>query len=185
MRNSKLIAFLMAMILCVLSVSAAFAKVPELDENEGDALAKIVCNLLKGEGYKADLNEDIRSVDFRYGDKEYIISLTNIDGDQFGAEITPKGVVRYLTSYSSWGGEVQDTSKLDKKTRKKIEKKVESFLKKANPSLLKKIGELKVTEYTKDGKTAYVEIKDSNKKVRFTLKIKNNVKILTYSEIRK
>ena len=51
--------------------------------------------------------------------------------------------------------------------------------------ILEIIGELKFTEYTKDGKNAYVEIKDSNKKVRFTLKIKNNVKILTYSEIRK
>ena len=46
MRKSKWLVFLIAVILCVVSVSAAFAKVPPLEEDEADAMEQMVCKLL-------------------------------------------------------------------------------------------------------------------------------------------
>ena len=76
--------------------------------------------------------------------------------------------------------------KLDKKTMKRVEKKVNSFLKKVNSSLRKKIGKLKVERVVKNGKTTFAEIRDSKKKVHFTLKItSSSVKVLAYNEMKK
>ena len=98
MRKSKLFVFLMAVMLCVVSVSAAFAKVPPLDEDETDAMEQMVCKLLQDEGYKTDYWKDIRSIDIRYTDKYYHMSIETIKGKLFSADITTKGVVKYLAS---------------------------------------------------------------------------------------
>ena len=158
MRTKKLIAFLLAVVLCVACVSAALAKPRELEPDESDAMEKRVCDILRGEGYNIDLFKNVSRVDIRY----------TSDGN-YGYEGTP-----------------MEKPKLDKKTMKRVEKKVNSFLKKVNSSLRKKIGKLKVERVVKNGKTTFAEIRDSKKKVHFTLKItSSSVKVLAYNEMKK
>ena len=182
MRKSKLFVFLMAVMLCVVSVSAAFAKVPPLDEDETDAMEQMVCKLLQNEGYKTDYRKDIRSIDIRYTDKYYHMSIETKKGKLFSADITAKGVLKYLASGTGPEGSPVDNPQMDEDSMKKISDKVTSFLDEVNPSLLKKIGTLKVKKSLTDEKTVYVEVVDSKKKVYFELKIEPTVQLLCYNQ---
>jgi len=184
MRKSKLLVFLMAVILCVVSVTAAFAKVPPLDEDETDAMEQMVCELLQKEGYKTDYWKDVRSIDIHYAEDYYHMHIETRNGSHYGADINTKGVIQYLVSYSGIGGRVIENPDLDKNTMKKINDKVNSYLKEVNPSLARRIGKLKVRESMTDGDTVYVEVVDSKKKVYFELKIEPTVQIICYSQMK-
>ena len=82
MRKSKWLVFLMAVILCMVSVSAAFAKVPPLEEDETDAMEQRICELLQNEGYKTDYWKDVRSINIRYMDDYYHITLETKEMEQ-------------------------------------------------------------------------------------------------------
>ena len=98
MRKSKWLVFLMAVILYVVSVTAAFAKVPPMEEDEADAMEQMVCKLLQNEGYQTDYWKDISRIDITYMDKYYHLSIETTKGNLYGADVTPKGVVRSLAS---------------------------------------------------------------------------------------
>ena len=182
MRKSKWLVFLMAVILCVVSVSAAFAKVPPLEEDEADAMEQMVCKLLQNEGYKTDYWKDISRIDITYMDKYYHLSIETTKGNLYGADVTAKGVVRSLASHAGTEGTPKKNPKLDEDTMKKIQDKVDSFLTEVNPDLLKKLGKLKVQKSLTDGDTVYVEVVDSKKKVFFSLKIEPTVQLVSYTQ---
>ena len=185
MRKSKWLVFLMAVILCMVSVSAAFAKVPPLEEDETDAMEQRICELLQNEGYKTDYWKDVRSINIRYMDDYYHITLETKKGKNYGADVSPKGTVLSLASNAGTEGSPEENPKLDKDTMKKIQDKVDSFLKEVNPDLLEKIGKLKVQKSLTDGDTVYVEVVDSNKKVFFELKIEPTVQLVVYTQRKK
>ena len=185
MRKTRIVAFLLAVMLCLVCVSAAMAKARELSPDESDALEKKVCRLLQDEGYKTDFGKDLRSVSIYYLEDGYQMLLTTVRGEKFAAEITEKGVVTFIGKNGSRSGTPDEHPKPDKKTMKKIEKKVNSFLKKVNPSLRKKIGKLKVTYLLKKGKKTWVEVTDSKHRVFFDMQITPSVRIWSYSQLQK
>ena len=54
MRNSKLVAFLLALVLCVVSVAAALADFNDVSEEWIVAMEKKACTILKNEGNNID-----------------------------------------------------------------------------------------------------------------------------------
>ena len=186
MRTKKLIAFLLAVILCVACVSAALAKPRELEPDESDAMEKRVCDILRGEGYNIDLFKNVSRVDIRYTSDGYDFSIETTDGKYYHAKFRGTKTITAIGGNYGYEGTPMEKPKLDKKTMKRVEKKVNSFLKKVNSSLRKKIGKLKVERVVKNGKTTFAEIRDSKKKVHFTLKItSSSVKVLAYNEMKK
>lgn len=186
MRTKKLIAFLLAVILCAACVSAALAKPRELEPEESDAMENRICELLRAEGYKIDPFKNVRRVDIRYTSDGYHFTLITDKDEYYWAEFRGTKTITMLGSNKGYEGVPMEKPKLDKKTMKRVEKKVNSFLKKVNSSLRKKIGKLKVERVTKNGKTTFAEIRDSKKKVRFSLKItSSSVKVMYYTETAK
>lgn len=186
MRTKKLIAFLLAVILCVACAASALAKSRELEPDESDAMEKRICELLRAEGFKVDPFKNVTRVDIRYTSNGYLFFLYTKDGSSYSAEFRGTKTIISLTGQNGYEGTPMEKPKLDKKTMKRVEKKVNSFLKKVNSSLRKKIGKLKVVRVVKDGKTTYAEIRDSKKKVNFTLKItSSSVKVIHYNEMNK
>ena len=186
MRTKKLIAFLLAVVLCVACVSAALAKPRELEPDESDAMEKKICDILRAEGYKIDLFKNVSRVDIYYTSDGYDFSIETTDGKFYHATYRGTKTITSIGGNFGYEGVPMEKPKLDKKTMKRVEKKVDSFLKKVNSSLRKKIGKLKVVSCVKNGKTTYAEIRDSKKKVYFTLKItSSSVKVLGYTEMKK
>ena len=173
MRNSKLVAFLLALVLCVVSVAAALADFNDVSEEWIEKMEKKACTILKNEGNNIDY-KTLKEVSGSYYGNEYTFFLTSAKGKQYAAAFNEKGNLTHLNNYEGIQGQVKDVSKLDSKTMEKIEKKINSFLKANNPSLKKKIGKLVVSHYLKDGKTTYVEITDKKNKVDFYLKINSS-----------
>ena len=186
MRTKKLIAFLLAVVLCVACVSAALAKSRELTPEESDAMEKRVCDLLRAEGFKIDPMRNVRSVEIHYTSDGYLFFFYTTNGNAYSAQFRGTKTITALTAHKGYGGTPMEKPKLDKKTMKRAEKKVNAFLKKVNPSLRKKIGKLKVIHCVKNGKKTYVELRDSKKKVNFTLEItSSHVHVLHYNEMNK
>ena len=186
MRTKRLIAFLLAVILCVARAATALAKPRELEPEESDAMEKRICSLLRAEGYKVDPFRNVRRVDISYTSDGYHFTLVTDKDEYYWAEFRGTKTITMLGSNNGFEGVPMEKPKLDKKTMKRVEKKVNSFLKKVNPSLRKKIGKLKVVNVVKNGKTTYAEIRDSKKKVYFTLKITSSaVKVRYYTEMNK
>ena len=184
MRNSKLVAFLLAVILCVVSCSAALAKSRELSPDESDELEKWLCGVLQDEGYNVDFGSNLKSVDISYTSDGYNVTMKTTEGSTYKAKLKGTRTVVYLSAKSGYGGTPMDDPQLDKKTMKRVEKKVKAFLKKVNPSLRKKIGTLNVTTCTVDGKKTYVELKDSKDKAFFALKVtSSSVQVMVFSEM--
>ena len=184
MRNSKLVAFLLAVILCVVSCSAALAKSRELSPDESDELEKWLCGILRDEGYNVDFGTNLKSVDISYTSDGYKVTMTTTEGGTYNAKLKGTKTIVYLSAKSGYGGTSMDDPQLDKKTMKRVEKKVKAFLKKVNPSLRKKIGTLEVTNCMVDGKKTYVELKDSKDKAYFALKVTSSaVQVITFSEL--
>jgi hypothetical protein len=186
MRTKRLIAFLLAVILCVACAATALAKPRELEPDESDAMEKRVCDILRGEGYNIDMFKNVSRVDIRYTSDGYDFSIETTDGKYYHAKFRGTKTITAIGANFGYEGVPMEKPKLDKKTMKRVEKKVNSFLKKVNPSLRKKIGKLKVFNVVKNGKTTYAEIRDSKKKVYFTLKITSSaVKVRYYTEMNK
>ena len=186
MRTKKLIAFLLAVVLCVACVSAALAKPRELEPDESDAMEKRVCDILRAEGYKIDLFKNVSRVDITYTSDGYHFALETTDGKYYNAEFRGTKTITSIGGNFGYEGTPMEKPKLDKKTMKRVEKKVKAFLKKVNPSIRKKIGKLKVIHCVKNGKKTYAELRDSKKKVHFTLEItSSHVHVLQYNEMKK
>lgn len=184
MRTKKLIAFLLAVILCLACATAALAKPRELEPEEADVMEKRICDLLRAEGFKIDLFRNVRSIDISYTSDGYHFTLVTDKNEYYWAEFRGTKTITLLSSNKGFEGVPMEKPKLDKKTMKRVEKKVNSFLKKVNPSLRKKMGKLKVIRVVKNGKTTYAEIRDSKKKANFTLKItSSSVKVIHYNEM--
>lgn len=186
MYNKKLIAFLLAVILCLACASVALANPSELTPEESDAMEKRICDLFKAEGFDIDLTKNIKRVDISYTEDGYIFVLTTTKGESYYAKFRGTETIISLSTNKEYEGIPMEKPKLDKKTMKRVEKKVNSFLKKVNPSLRKKIGKLKVVSCLKNGKKKYVEITDSKRRVNFTLRITSSaVRVWHYNEMRR
>ena len=184
MRYSRLLAFLMAVVLCLVSVSAALAKNTEEVPEEYEALVKKACKLLKAEGYKTDYKKDVKSFETWTEGDRICISIIAKNGREYGADFTKDGAVKYIINYQPYGGRHGQASDLDQKTVKKIEDKVKSFVKKNDPSLLKKIGKLEITEVWTEGDTLFVQVKDTKNKMHTVLQVKPSLRIWYFYDLK-
>lgn len=186
MRKTRLAAFLLAVILCVACAAPALAKSKPLTLKQSDAMEKRICALLREQGFNVDETKNVKRVDIDYTSDGYTFTLQTLEGDWYRAKFRGTQTITFLMAKKDYEGTPMEKPKLDKATMKRVEKKVDKFLKKTNPSLRKKIGKLKVISCVVNGKRSYVEIRDSKKKVRFTLKISPPaVKVWSYSQIGK
>lgn len=184
MDNRKLIAFLLAVMLCMICASTALAKSRELTPEESDAMEKRICDLFRAEGFDLDWMQNLKRVDISYTEDGYLFVLITDKNEYYNAKFRETDTIISLSSNKGYEGIPMEKPKLDKKTMKRVEKKVNSFLKKVNPSLRKKIGKLKVVSCVKDGKIKYAEITDSKRRVNFTLRISSSaVRVWRYNEI--
>ena len=84
MRNSKLVAFLLALVLCVVSVAAALADFNDVSEEWIVAMEKKACTILKNEGNNIDY-KTLKEVSGSYYGNEYTFFLTSAKGKQYAA----------------------------------------------------------------------------------------------------
>ena len=82
MRNSKLVAFLLALVLCVVSVAAALADFNDVSEEWIVAMEKKACTILKNEGNNIDY-KTLKEVSGSYYGNEYTFFLTSAKGKQY------------------------------------------------------------------------------------------------------
>ena len=115
MKFSKLVAFLMAVLLCVGAVAVSFAANSELTEKQSEKLYSIAYKALRGEGYKVNTYDEctaesvnnIRWITFLKGGKM-----------KWRCDVTHKGNVNYLVNYDFYQ---KETTIKDAKTAKKSE----------------------------------------------------------------
>ena len=181
MKFSKLVAFLMAVLLCVGAVAVSFAANSELTEKQSEKLYSIAYKALRGEGYKVNTYEEctaesvnnIRWITFLKGGKM-----------KWRCDVTHKGNVNYLVNYDFYQ---KETTIKDAKTAKKSEirkamNKINSFLKKYNPKLLKRVKKLKLDQVLVRGKYRYLDFWDQQwQGMSFMIRVAPSVRIEVFS----
>ena len=177
MRNSRILAFLLAVILCISAVSAVFAeKSIELTEELADRLYSIACKTLKEEGYKIDnYNCSAETVGnerwftFKKGKRmfrcdvnqstKYIMNVTNFD-------------------FFKTEGEIRDAKTAKKSEVKNARNKINKFLKKHNPALYKRGKKMGLDQVLVKGKNRYLQFSEDRwNGMTFTIRVYPSVRI--------
>ena len=182
MRKSKLLACLLAIVLCTVSVTAAFAA-PSNPREAIQAMKETACGILQDMGYNVVLGDNVDSIEASGNGELNSVTITTKIGNKFSLSFTKDGKVTEFKNHAKVKADkTENNPKLNKKTVKKIEKAVDSFLKKHNKALRKKIGKLKVVKsWTSDGGT-FVRVQDAKKKIRMDLRISPSVLIWKFSD---
>lgn len=184
MKFSKLVAFLMAVVLCIGAVTVSFAERTEWTEELSDKLFSIACKALKGEGYRVDTYDECESEvvnntkwhTFRKNGKM-----------KWRCDVTPKGYVTNLVNYDFYQIYQSDREVRNAKTAKKSEirkamNKINSFLKKYNPKLLKRVKKLKLDQVIVKGKNRYLDYSDQEwQGMQFMIRVYPSVRIEVFS----
>lgn len=180
MRKSKFLAFLMALMLCAVSVTAAFAAPNPREAIQ--AMKETACKILQDMGYHVVLGDNVKDIEATANGDLSSVTISTKNGNKFSLSFTKDGTVKEFKNHARVKAEkTENNPKLGKKTMKKIEKTVNAFLKKHGKALRKQIGKLKVVKsWTSDGET-FVRVQDSKKKIRMDLQIKPQVLIRKFS----
>ena len=181
MRKSKLLACLLAIVLCTVSVTAAFAA-PSNPREAIQAMKETACGILQDMGYNVVLGDNVDSIEASGNGELNSVTITTKIGNKFSLSFTKDGTVKEFKNHARAKAEkTENNPKLAKKTVKKIEKTVNAFLKKHGKALRKQIGKLKVVKsWISDGRT-FVRVQDAKKKIRVDLQIKPQVLIWKFS----
>lgn len=181
MKFSKLVAFLMAIVLCVGAVAVSFAEKTEWTEELSDKLFSIAYKALKGEGHRVDTYDECESEvvnntkwhTFRKNGKM-----------KWRCDVTPKGYVTNLVNYDFYQkeGKIRDARTAKKSEIKKAMSKINSFLKKYNPKLLKRVKKLKLDQVIVKGKNRYLDYWDQEwQGMQFMIRVYPSVRIEVFS----
>lgn len=177
MRNSRIIAFLLALVLCVSAVTAVFAeKSVELTEELADKLYSIARKTLKEEGYKID---------------DYVCSGETVGNErwftfqkgshEFRCDVNQSTkYVEHLTNFDFYkkDGKIRDAKTAKKSEITKARNKINKFLKKHNPKLSKRGKKLVLDQVLVKGKNRYLEFSENKwNGMTFTIRVYPSVRI--------
>ena len=179
MRGTKMVDFLIALVLLVASVSAALAENrPARPDFRG--MSQKACRILQNEGYDVDYREC--TVDGRCQNGVYSLELTTPGGGAYAVSLTQDGTVKALVNHRGRQGTPEDNPHLDGETLEKIEQKVDSFLKKNNPALRENIGKLNVIHSLTEGDETHVEVVDSRNRMYISLQLTPETRVWYFNE---
>ena len=182
MRKSKLAAFLMAVVLCMVGVSAAFAD-PANPREAIKAMKEMTCRILQDMGYHVVLGENVDAIDARGSGDLCEVTVSTTNGSRFSLSFTKDGKVKSFRNHARQETDRKENApKVGKKTIKKIEKAVDAFLKRHNKALRKKIGKLKVVRISEGEGGTFVRVQDSKKKISMDLRIAPTVLVWKFSD---
>ena len=95
MRKSKLLACLMAVILCVVSVSAAFAAPNPREAIR--AMKETACKILQDMGYHVVLGDNVKDIEATANGDLSSVTISTKNGNKFSLSFTKDGTVKEFT----------------------------------------------------------------------------------------